>query len=95
MAIAYAWTAEISLVFTTLPGTVASVWLPSGLTLGLILLFGNKILPSIALGSLWVISFDLIERDPNISIQAFFWVNFGCIAGNLVQPLLARFILKK
>ncbi|AMA08619.1 sensor domain-containing diguanylate cyclase [Picosynechococcus sp. PCC 73109] len=95
LAIAYAWTAEISLVFTTLPGTVASVWLPSGLTLGLILLFGNKILPSIALGSLWVISFDLIERDPNISIQAFFWVNFGCIAGNLVQPLLARFILKK
>lgn len=95
LAIAYIWAAKISLVFTTLPGTVASVWLPSGLTLGLILLFGNQILPSIALGSFGIISVDLLARDPNISPAAFFWVNFGCIAANLVQPCLAQFILDK
>ncbi|MBV5261229.1 diguanylate cyclase [Synechococcus moorigangaii CMS01] len=95
LAIAYAWTAKISLIFTTLPGTVASVWLPSGLTLGLILIFGDSILPSIALGSFWIISVDLLTRDPNISIAAFLWVNLGCIGSNLVQPLIARFILHK
>lgn len=95
MAIAYVLAAKISLIFTTLPGSVASVWLPLGLTLGLILLLGKKVLPGIAAGSLWIVSIDLPMREPSIGLSAFLLINLGCVIANIVQPLLAQFILDK
>jgi integral membrane sensor domain MASE1 len=42
VAIAYAYGVRISHDFATLPGTVASVWFPSGMTLALVYLLGLK-----------------------------------------------------
>lgn len=95
VAIAYATAARLSLEFTTLAGAVASIWLPSGLTLGLVLLLGNRVFLGIILGSFFIVGADILSRDPPISILALLFINIFCALANIVQPLSATYFIKK
>ncbi|MCX5962433.1 MAG: MASE1 domain-containing protein [Cyanobacteria bacterium] len=65
-----------------MPGGVASVWFPSGLTLALVYLLGNRVLLGIAGGSILAISLTLLKIDPPISIFNFLLINAGCSLGD-------------
>ncbi len=95
IAIAYAIGVELSRKFTTLPGEVASVWFPSGMTLALVYLLGNRVLLGIAGGSLLAISLSLLKIDPPTSTFNFLLINAGCALGNCLQPLIASYSIKK
>ncbi len=95
VAIAYAVGVELSEKFATLPGSVASVWFPSGMTLALVYLLGNRVLVGIATGSILAISLDLLQIDSSISIFNFLLVNVGCALGNCLQPLIATHLIRK
>ncbi len=95
IAIAYAIGVQLSYEFATLPGGVASVWFPSGMTLALVYLLGNRVLLGIAGGSILAISLTLLKIDPPISIFNFLLINVGCALGNCLQPLIATYLIKK
>ena len=91
IAIAYAIGVDLSEKFATLPGGVTSVWFPSGLTLALVYLLGNRVLLGIAGGSILAISLTLLKIDPPISIFNFLLINAGCALGNCLQPRVISF----
>jgi len=95
IAIAYAIGVDLSHKFATLPATVASVWFPSGMTLALVYLLGDRVFLGIAVGSILAISLDLLKVDPPISIFNFLLINAGCALGNCLQPLIATYLIKK
>jgi diguanylate cyclase (GGDEF)-like protein len=95
IAIAYAIGVKLSNEFATLPGGVASVWFPSGMTLALVYLLGNRVLLGISGGSILGISLILLKIDPPISIFNFLLINAGCALGNCLQPLIATYLIKK
>ncbi len=51
LATIYVGTAQLGLLLTTLPGNIAIVWIPSGISLGAVLLLGYWVLPGIAVGA--------------------------------------------
>ncbi len=95
IAIAYAIGVDLSHKFATLPGGVASVWFPSGLTLALVYLLGNRVLLGIASGSILAISLDLLRIEQPISIFNFLLINVACALGNCLQPWIATYLIKK
>ncbi len=94
-AIAYAIGVKLSYEFATLPGGVASVWFPSGLTLALVYLLGNRVLLGIASGSILAISLELLRIEQPISIFNFLLINVACALGNCLQPWIATYLIKK
>ncbi len=95
IAIAYAIGVKLSHEFATLPGGVASVWFPSGLTLALVYLLGNRVLLGIASGSILAISLELLRMEQPISIFNFLLINIACALGNCLQPWIATYLIKK
>ena len=94
VAIAYAIGVYLSHKFATLPAA-ASVWFPSGMTLALVYLLGDRVLLGIIGGSILAISLELLEIDPPISIFSFLLINAACALGNCLQPLIATYLIKK
>ena len=95
IAIAYVIGVKLSYEFATLPGRIASVWFPSGLTLALVYLLGNRVLLRIASGSILAISLELLQMEQPISIFNFLLINVACALGNCLQPLIATYLIKK
>ena len=95
VAIAYTIGVSLSHKFATLPGAVASVWFPSGMTLALVYLLGNRVLLGIAGGSILAISLELLQIDAPISIFYFLLINVACALGNCLQPLIATYLIKR
>jgi diguanylate cyclase (GGDEF)-like protein len=95
IAIAYAIAVKLSYEFATVPGRIASVWFPSGLTLALVYLLGNRVLLGIASGSILAISLELLRIEQSISIFNFLLINVACALGNCLQPLIATYLIKK
>ncbi|MCY7406332.1 MAG: diguanylate cyclase [Alkalinema sp. CAN_BIN05] len=94
IVIAYAIGVNLSHKFSTLPGAVASVWFPSGMTLALVYLLGNRVLLGIAGGSILAVSLELLQIDAPISIFYFLLINVACALGNCLQPLIANYLIK-
>ncbi len=95
VAIAYAIGVDLSHKFATLPGTVASVWFPSGMTLALVYLLGDRVILGIAGGSILAISLLLLKIDAPISIFSFLSINATNALSNCLQPLIATYLIKK
>ncbi|MFM6213420.1 MAG: ATP-binding protein [Planktothrix sp.] len=91
LGIAYAIAARIS-ISISLPGEVSPVFLPSGITLAAFLLFGSKIFPAIAFGS-------LIGLGNIFNLEKFFRddlvLDISCILAGYLQPLIATFFIRK
>ena len=95
VAIAYAIGVALSHKFATLPGVVASVWFPSGITLALVYLLGNRVLLGITVGSILATSLLLLRIDPPISIFSLLLINISSFISNCLQPLISTYLIKK
>ncbi len=95
IAIAYTISVNLSYEFATLPGKVASVWFPSGMTLALVFWLGNRALLGIVIGSILSVSKGLLGSDPPLSIFGLVFINAACAIANCVQPLVALYLIKK
>ena len=95
IAIAYVIGVKLSLDFATIPNKVATVWFPSGMTLALVFLLGNRVLLGIVCGSILGISPSLLDLTSRLSIFSFLLINAACTLGNCLQPLIATYLIKK
>ncbi len=95
VAIAYAIGVKLSYEFATLPGSVASVWFPSGLTLALVYLLGNRVFLGIICGSILGNFQPLLSINPPLSAFNFVLTNIAFILGNILQPAIATYLVKK
>ncbi|NUN66247.1 diguanylate cyclase [Pseudanabaena biceps] len=95
VAIAYALGVKLSHEFATLPATVASVWFPSGMTLALVYLLGDRVVLGIIGGSTLALTPALLKLAPSISIFHLLLVLIFCACGNTLQPIIASRFIKK
>ena len=68
IAIAYILTIHLSHEFTNLPGRVASIWLPAGIVLPAVMLFGKRIMAGLICGSIIGLIPFVIALNPPLSI---------------------------
>jgi diguanylate cyclase (GGDEF)-like protein len=95
IAIAYAIGVGLSHKFATLPGVVASVWFPAGMTLALVYLLGNRVLLGITGGSFLATCLLLLRIAPPISIFSLLLINVSSAISNCLQPLISTYLIKK
>jgi PAS domain S-box-containing protein len=95
IAIAYAIGVSLSHKFATLPGAVTSVWFPSGMTLALVFFLGKRVFLGIAIGSFLGNSPFLLNYKPELSLFNIILINFACACGDIFQPWLATYFIKK
>jgi integral membrane sensor domain MASE1 len=94
VAIAYAYGVNISHHFATLTGTVASVWFPSGMTLALVYLLGDRVILGIIGGSTYALTLELL-KIPSLSVFNLALILIACACGNVLQPMSATYLIKK
>ena len=95
IAIAYAIGVTLSHKFSSLSGTVASVWFPSGMTLALVYLLGDRPILGIICGSTLGLTPSLLEASPPLPTFNILVILIACACGNTLQPLLATRVIKK
>lgn len=95
VAIAYAIGVNLSHQFATLPGTVASVWFPSGMTLALVFWLGKRPISGIITGSTFALTLGLSKSVPSLPIFNLTLILVACACGNVLQPLFATYVIKK
>ncbi len=95
IAIAYAIGVHLSHQFATLPGTVASVWFPAGITLALVFWLGQQVYVGIICGSTFALLLGLLQSNPSLSLFHLSLILVACACGNVFQPLIATYIIKK
>lgn len=93
IAVVYSILAAISLEFISLPGKVASVWLPSGFTFAIFYYYRFKAIPGIICGSM----FGLIPLlfDWKFPFASFILLNLVCTLANCFQPLISTWVFQK
>jgi signal transduction histidine kinase len=84
LAIAYFITAKFGLSINPVNGFATLVWLPSGISLAFLLIFGYKLWPAIFIGAFLA----------NLSIGAPLFAALGIGVGNTLEPIIASFLLK-
>ncbi len=94
VAIAYSIAANLSVSFATLPGKVTAVWIPSGFATALVVWFGVKTLPGIALGSMFASLPDFLTMNPPLSLPNFIFINMAIAVANCLEPTVNISILK-
>lgn len=95
MIILYIIGIQLSHQFTTLQGEVASVWLPSAVTLWMIFLHGIKILPGIVIGSIIGLTPALNSLQPPLSVFGFIFLQINCAMANCLQPYMIYRLMVK
>ncbi len=95
IAIAYAIGVDLSTKFSTLPGTVASVWFPSGMTLALVYLLGDRVILGIIAGSTFALSINPIRENLPVLEFNHLLIVTACNCGNVLQPLIATYVIKR
>lgn len=95
MAIAYIIAIQISHVFTTLPGEVASVWFPSAITLPMVYVYGRKVFFGIIIGSVIGLIPAISNLDPPLSLSQNILLHSACATANCLQPGLTRYLVRK
>lgn len=89
--ISYMIGVQLSVKMTAFNGASA-IWLPSGITLAAILLFGSKVFFGIAFGSIM----GLINYSSSLqSFTHIILINTACILANYLQPLLIKLLIQK
>ncbi|SKB15654.1 putative signal transduction histidine kinase [Planktothrix sp. PCC 11201] len=91
LGIAYLLGVKFSINVTSVHGSSA-IWLPAGMVLAAVILFGSKVFPAIAFGSI----VGLIDNHSSIkSFTSLILINVACILANYLQPLFITLLLKK
>jgi diguanylate cyclase (GGDEF)-like protein len=95
VATAYAVGVDLSTKFSTLPGSVASVWFPSGMTLALVYLLGDRVILGIIAGSTFALSINPIRENLPVLEFNHLLIVAACNCGNVLQPLIATYVIKR
>lgn len=95
MAIAYILAIKFSHQFTSLPGEIASIWLPSGITLAMVFVYGVQICLGIMIGSIIGLQESLNSISPSLSLTEQVIIQGVCAIVNCLQPLIAIYLIKK
>ncbi|MGI5505999.1 MASE1 domain-containing protein [Lentzea sp. CA-135723] len=85
VALAYFATAQVGLVLALVQGQVTPLWLPTGISVAALLMFGHRIWPGVALGAF----------AANVSLTAPLFSAVLITAGNTAAPLLAWYLLTR
>src|SRR6266481_3308917 len=92
---AYYLTARLGLLIAIPPGIVTPVWIPSGIALAAILLFGKRVWPGILAASFFV-NIERMMQSPAFSFSLPpFLVALGIGAGSTLQALLGAFLIRR
>src|SRR5262249_56401991 len=83
LAVGYVVAGKLGLVIAAVGGFATPVWAPSGLSLAVLVLFGQRLWPGIALGALLV----------NLWAGASAGVALGISAGNTLEAVLGAYAL--
>ncbi len=78
----------LGLKLAVLPGNVTAVWIPAGIALGSVLLWGNRIWPGILLGSF---SISLVVDPSPMSLS----IGAVTAVGNTLTPLFGAFFIHR
>ncbi len=78
----------LGLKLAVLPGDVTAVWIPAGIGLGAVLIWGKKIWPGIILGSF---SISLVFNPTPVSLA----IGAVTSVGNTLTPLFGAFLIKR
>lgn len=88
IAFSYCFFGLLGLKLAVLPGDVTAVWIPAGISLGAVLIWGKKIWPGIILGSF---SISLVFNPTPISLA----IGAVTSVGNTLTPLFGAFFIKR
>lgn len=88
IAFSYCFFGLFGLKLAVLPGNVTAVWIPAGIGLGAVLLWGKKIWPGIMLGSF---SISLVFNPTPVSLA----IGAVTAVGNTLTPLFGAFFIKR
>lgn len=78
-------TARLGLLLAIPPGYATAIWLPSGISLAFVLLFGYRIAPAIWLGSCWV----------NFEVSHHLMIAASIGLGSTLQALLGAYLVNR
>lgn len=85
MAVAYVIAARVGFQFAFVAEQVTTVWAPTGIALGALLLWGRSLWPAIWLGAF----------AANLGTAAPVWVPAGIATGNVLEALAATWVLRR
>jgi len=88
IAFFYCFFGLLGLKLAVLPGDVTAVWIPAGIALGAVLIWGKKIWPGIILGSF---SISLVFNPTPVSLA----IGSVTSVGNTLTPLFGAFFIKR
>jgi signal transduction histidine kinase len=88
IAFFYCFFGLLGLKLAVLPGDVTAVWIPAGIALGAVLVWGKKIWPGIILGSF---SISLVFNPTPVSLA----IGAVTSVGNTLTPLFGAFFIKR
>jgi len=94
VALLYYLSAEIGFIVSFSDNTLLPFWPPAGIALALVVLYGRKMWPGIAIGSL-VISVKNFWFGSIDSVQLLMAVSVIITAGRVLESLAGEFLLKK
>jgi len=93
LAVVYFATARLGLLLAY-PGTNATpIWMPTGIALSAVLLFGNRMWPGIALGAFFVNFVHLAGLDLTIPVSLV--ASFSTSVGNTLEALIGAYLIHR
>lgn len=95
MAVLYILGIQFSHQFTTLQSDIASVWLPSGITLWMIFIHGTKIFYGITIGSIIGLIPSLNSLQPPLSLLGFIFLQISFAVANCLESYIAYALIIK
>jgi diguanylate cyclase (GGDEF)-like protein len=95
MAALYIIGIQFSHQFTTLQSDIASIWIPSAITLWMIFIHGTKIFYGITVGSIIGLIPSLNSLQPPLSLLGFIFLQISCAVANCLQPYISYALIVK
>ena len=93
LTIVYIVTARFGLVFSYPETNASPIWLPTGIAISAVLIYGYKIWPGIALGAFAANLFFLIDLNSSVPISIA--VSLGTSVGNTLEAILAVYLIRR
>ncbi|MDP2205995.1 MAG: CHASE domain-containing protein [Alphaproteobacteria bacterium] len=92
----YALTGKLGLMVAAAPSYATAIWPPSGIALGMLLLYGYRLWPGIFLGS-FVLNADIagIFNNIDLILSAKTLIVFAIALGAVLQAVIGRFLLSR
>lgn len=95
LAVLYFVTGRLGQYFALPPGTITAIWLPSGIALAGMLVWGYSVWPGIAVGSFFI-GFGAFFRDVSLqNLPISLWLGMGQCLGATLQALVGAWLVRR